>query len=62
MSGPSRREVSPVRERILEKNIIVGVVIAWLYPSLLKIFFSRKKVSGVVISKWWFQGPPFDTS
>ena len=43
MSGLSRREVSPVRERILEKNIIVGVVIAWLYPSLLKIFFSRKK-------------------
>ena len=43
MSGPSRREVSPVRERILEKNITVGVVIAWLYPSLVNIFFSRKK-------------------
>ena len=43
MSGPSRREVSPVRERILEKNIIVGVVIAWLYPVLAKDLLLQKK-------------------
>ena len=43
MSGPSRREVSPVRERILEKNINRGCSDCVTLSVLAKDLLLQKK-------------------